>query len=379
MRILLFSNTDWFMYNFNNQLIRSLMDAGHEVLVVVPNGPYIDHLSKIGCRVIIAPLTRKSVNPVIEGFFLHWLFRLFRREKPDIVHNFTLKCVLWGSLVALTVRVPMRINELTGLGFVFTSNSVKAKMIRAVVYILFRITLKGIGNHLLTLNVDDHNRFKSLKWLHPCKVHLVLGAGIDCCRFHPSKTLPTSVFQVLLPARMLWDKGVREFVDAAKVLKARGVEAELLLAGNTDTGNPTAVPEQQLIEWSVSGVVKWLGHIDDMAELYRTVHVVVLPSYREGLPTSLTEAAAFGLPLIATDVPGCKDVVSDGVNGFLIPVMDYEALADAIFKLYVNRDLCHRFGSASRKLAEEKFDEKIIIKQRLRIYTNEDVLSQTRH
>ena len=379
MKTLLFANTDWFMYNFNNQLIRSLMDAGHEVLVVVPDGPYIGHLSKIGCRVIVAPLKRKSINPVVELFFLHWLFRLFRREKPDIVHNFTLKCVLWGSLAALTVRVPMRVNELTGLGFVFTSNSVKAKLIRLVVYLLFRITLKGIGNHLLTLNMDDHNRFKSLKWLHPCKVHLVLGAGIDCCRFHPSKALPTSVFQVLLPARMLWDKGVREFVEAAKVLKARGVRAELLLAGNTDSGNPTAVPEQQLTEWSASRVVSWLGHIDDIAELYRTVQVVVLPSYREGLPTSLTEAAAFGHPLIATDVPGCRDVVSDGVNGFLIPVMDYEALADAIFKLYVNRDLCDRFGSASRKLAEEKFDEKIIIKQRLAIYTNQGALSHPRH
>lgn len=369
------------MYNFNNRLIRSLMDAGHEVLVVVPHGPYIDHLSKIGCRVIVAPLTRKSINPIIEVFFLYWLFRLFRREKPDIVHNFTLKCVLWGSLAALAVRVPTRVNELTGLGFVFTSSSVKAKTIRSMVYVLFRIALKGRDNHLLTLNVDDHNRFKSLKWLHPCKVHLVLGAGINCSRFHPSKskTLSRSVFRVLLPARMLWDKGVWEFVEAAKALKLRGVEAELLLAGNTDSGNPTAIPEQQLIDWSVSGVVKWLGHIDDMAELYRTVHLVVLPSYREGLPTSLTEAAAFGLPLIATDVPGCRDVVSDGVNGLLIPVMDYEALADAISKLYVNRDLCHRFGLASRKLAEEKFDEEIIIKQRLAIYTDQDGLPHTRH
>lgn len=368
MKILLFSNTDWFMYHFNKTLIRSLINRGYEVLVAVPDGRYVNLLNEIGCRVIIAPLSRSSFNPIVETSFLYWFFRLLRRERPDIIHNFTLKCVLWGSLAALAARIPIRINELTGLGYVFTSSNLKAMVLRSVVHFLFRILLKGTRSHLLTLNVDDYNRFKSLKWLRPCKIHLVLGAGVDCCRFHPSETLPTSFFRVLLPARMLWDKGVGEFIEAAKALKKQGFKGEFLLAGNTDSGNPTAVPVQQLIEWSESGVVKWLGHIDNMAELYRTVHVVVLPSYREGLPTSLTEAAAFGLPLVATDVPGCRDVVSDGVNGFLIPVMDCESLAHAISKLYVNRDLCHRFGSESRRLAKEKFDEKIIIKERLAIY-----------
>jgi len=368
MKILLFSNTDWFMFNFNNRLIRSLIDLGHEVLVVVPDGPYVPRLGELGCRVVVAPLARRSINPVVEGLFLLWLIRLLRYEKPNILHNFTLKCVLWGSIAALAAKVSFRVNELTGLGFVFSSNGLKAKSIRSIVHFLFKFALKGNGSHLLTLNVNDYNLFKSLKWLYPCEVHLVLGAGIDCNRFHPSKIIPTSGFRVLLPARMLWDKGVGEFIDAAKDLKARGVEAEFLLAGNADSGNPTAILEQQLVEWSTSGVVRWLGHISDMAELYRTVHLVVLPSYREGLPTSLTEAAAYGLPLIATNVPGCKDVVTDGVNGFLVPVKDSRALATSILKLYENRELCRRFGLVSRKLAEEKFDEQIIIKQRLAIY-----------
>jgi glycosyltransferase involved in cell wall biosynthesis len=374
MKILLFSNTDWFMFNFNNRLIRSLIESGHEVLVAVPDGPYVARLGEIGCRVIVAPLARKSINPVGESLFLLWLVRLLHYEKPNIVHNFTLKCVLWGSLAALATKVPVRVNELTGLGFVFTSKSLKAKFIRSIVHFLFRFALKGNSSHLLTLNVNDYNIFISLKWLYPCTVHLVLGAGVDCNRFHPSKTIPTGGFRVLLPARMLWDKGVGEFIIAARDLKSRGVDAEFLLAGNTDSGNPTAISEQQLAEWSTSGVVKWLGHISDMAELYCTVHVVVLPSYREGLPTSLTEAAAFGLPLIATNVPGCKDVVLDGVNGFLVPVMDSKALATSILKLYENRELCHRFGLVSRKLAEEKFDEQIIIKQRLAIYSDYDSL-----
>jgi glycosyltransferase involved in cell wall biosynthesis len=368
MKVLLFSNTDWFMFNFNNRLIRSLVQLGHKVLVVVPDGPYVSRLGELGCRVIVAPLARRSINPVVEARFLVWLARLLRYENPNIVHNFTLKCVLWGSIAALAAKVSVRVNELTGLGFVFTSNSFKAKALRSIVHVLFRFVLKGNGSHLLTLNVNDYRLFKSLNWLCPCEVHLVLGAGIDCNRFHPSKIVPTSGFRVLLPARMLWDKGVGEFVEAAKNLKARGVEAEFLLAGNADSGNPTAISEQQLVEWSTSGVVRWLGHISDMAELYRTVHLVVLPSYREGLPTSLTEAAAYGLPLIATNVPGCKDVVSDGVNGFLVPAMDSKALANSILKLYENPELCQRFGLVSRRLAENKFDENIIIRQRLAIY-----------
>lgn len=374
MKILLFSNTDWFMFNFNKRLIRSLIDLGYEVLVVVPDGPYVQRLSELECRVIVAPLARRSINPIVEGLFVVWLIRLLLCEKPTIIHNFTLKCVLWGSLAARAAKVPVRVNELTGLGFVFTSNSFKAKVIRSIVHVLFRFTLKGNCCHLLTLNINDYNLFNSIKWLYPCKVHLVLGAGVNCNRFNPSKIIPTSGFRVLLPARMLWDKGVGEFIEAAKSLKALGVEAEFLLAGNADLGNPTAISERQLVEWSTSGVVRWLGHICDMAELYSTVQLVVLPSYREGLPTSLTEAAACGLPLIATNVPGCKDVVSDGVNGFLVPIMDSKALANSILKLYENRELCHRFGLVSRKLAEEKFDEQIIIKQRLAIYSDYDYL-----
>ena len=368
MKILLFSNTDWFMFNFNSRLIRSLIDVGHEVLVVVPDGPYVERLGEIGCRVIVAPLDRKSINPFIELFFIIWLFKILYKECPTIIHNFTLKCVLWGSLAALAAKIPIRVNELTGLGFVFTSKSLKARAIRSIIHVLFRFILKGKGSHLLTLNVNDYHLFQSLKWLYPCKVHLVFGPGVDCNRFHPSKILATSGFRVLLPARMLWDKGVGEFIEAAKDLKARIGEAEFLLAGNADSGNPTAISKLQLEEWNTSGVISWLGHVSDMADLYSTVHVVVLPSYREGLPTSLAEAAACGLPLVATKVPGCQDVVYDGSNGFLVPVMDSKALAVAINTLYENRGLCHRFGLVSRKLAEEKFNEKIIIKQRLAIY-----------
>lgn len=357
------------MFNFNNQLIRTLINDRHDVLVVVPDGPYIASLAELGCKVIIAPLSRKSINPFKEIIFLWWLFSVMRTERPDLIHNFTLKCVLWGSLAALAAKVPVRVNELTGLGFVFTSNSSKAKAIRTVVHILFRVVLKGNSSHLLTLNSNDYNLFLRHKWLHPCKTHLVLGAGVDCSRFHPSKKSHLTGFRVLLPARMLWDKGVGEFVEAAKMLLDLGIEAEFLLAGNADAGNPTAISEETLLGWEASGIVKWLGHVDDMAALYSTVQVVVLPSYREGLPSSLTEAAAFGLPLIATDVPGCRDVVNDGVNGLLVPVRDSNALALSINKLYLNRALCERFGLNSRTFAEDKFNEQVIIKQRLSIYS----------
>lgn len=368
MKILFFANTDWFIYNFNRALALELADKGHEVVMVSPPGLYSDKFSQFGFRWHAAPMSRGTLNPLRELSLLFWLYRIFKTEKPDIVHNFTIKCVLLGSMAAWLASVTSCVNELTGLGYVFTGKGIKIGIIRRMVLFLFRFVLTRKNYSLLLLNKSDFEFFRKLDFVSPKSLHLVLGVGVDCDYYIPVKTRKKENFRVALPARMLWDKGVGEYVSAAEILKTQGKDIEFWLVGGIDTGNPTSIDKDILIGWVKSGLVKWLGHVEDMRDVYRSVSVIVLPSYREGLPTSLTEAAACGLPLIATDVPGCSDVVFDGLNGRLIKVKNSAELASAIEQLSENPILCQRYGEASRQIALASFDKHIIFQQRIHIY-----------
>jgi glycosyltransferase involved in cell wall biosynthesis len=201
------------------------------------------------------------------------------------------------------------------------------------------------------------------------KVRLIPGSGVDCRRFSPaSETGRGGRLRVLLPARLLWDKGVGEFVAAARILHGAGRDIEFVLAGDPDPGNPASVPVSEVNAWVAEGSIQWLGHVDDMPGLMRSVDVVVLPSYREGLPKGLIEAAACALALVTTDVPGCRDVVSHGVNGLLVPVRDVEALAEAIARLQDHPELARILGAAARENALSMFDERLIVARTLDVY-----------
>lgn len=369
MKVLLFANTEWFMYNFNRSLAITLRDQGHEVVLVTPPGPYGEKLRELGFRWIAAPMQRRSLNFFKELALLVWLLRLFIRERVSLVHSFTIKCAIYGSLAARLAGIPARVNAVTGMGYVFTNNDLKARLLRPLVRGLMKLALDGQGARLILLNRDDLAFFKHSRLVAPGLIRMLPGAGIDCRRFIPSE-IPRldEKFRVLLPARMLWDKGVAEYIDAARMLHAEGRDIEFLLAGAPDSGNPAAVPEQKIHSWVKEGVVSWLGHVDDMPSLFRSVDVVVLPSYREGLPTGLTEAAACALPLVATDVPGCRDVVTHEVDGLLVPVKDAHALANALARLQDDPALCKRLGVAARKRALAEFDEVIVNKLTLTIY-----------
>ncbi len=370
MKIIFYSNTDWFMYNFNRSIAIGLREEGHEILMVTPPGSYGEDLVQLGFRWFPAPMQRKSLNPFKEFLLVLWLVRLFKSEKPDIVHNFTLKCVLLGGIAAKLANVSSCVNELTGLGYVFTSPSSKARLLRFVVLCLFRFVLTYKTYSLILLNNADYEFFGRLNLVPQNRIYLVHGAGVDCNYYVPNNSLKEGSFRVALPARMLWDKGVGEFVKAAKILKAQGKDIEFWLVGNSDAGNPTSISEVLLREWSDSGIVKWLGHVGDMREVYHSVDLVTLPSYREGLPTSLTEAAACGLAIVASMVPGCADVVFNGINGCLVPVKNANALAAAISDLSEDPALCERYGMASREIALERFEKNIVFRERLAIYRN---------
>lgn len=377
MRVLLFANTEWYLFNFRRSLAQMLRDQGHEVILCAPPGPYIRKLEELGFRCYAAPMGRRSLNPLRELRLVFWLFGLLQRERIEVVHGFTIKCVVYaslaGRLVSLRGGLPVRINSVTGMGYVFSSEELPARILRPIVKSLFRFSLSGAGAHIILQNRDDLAFFIDTIGLAPERSSLIAGSGVDLQRFQP--LTPTEItarngsrVRVLLAARLLWDKGIAEFIEAARLLRAAGKDFELLLAGTPDPGNPSAVPEANVREWVREGLVDWLGHIEDMPKLFRTIDVVVLPSYREGLPKTLIEAAACGLPLITTDVPGCREVIDDGVEGLLIPVRDGAALAAAITRLCEDAGLRRRQGEAARRRAVAEFDDRSVNERTIEVY-----------
>ena len=369
MKIVLFANTDWYLYNFRRSLALSLHRAGHELLLLSPPGPYGEKLQALGLRWEALPMERRSLNPLRELSLLRHLVRLLRRERPALVHGFTIKCAVYGSLAARLAGVPARVNAVAGMGYVFTSNDAKARALRPVVRGLLRLALDGEGARLILQNADDVALFERAGLVDPARIRLVRGSGVDCSRFvKRSGERSGGPLRVLVAARLLWDKGLEEYVTAARELLAEGRRIEFLLAGTPDPGNPAAVPEDTVRSWVEEGVVNWLGHVDDMPTLLGAVDVVALPSYREGLPKTLIEAAACAQPLITTDVPGCREVVTDGVDGLLVPVRDAKALAQAIRRLDDDPAFARRLGEKAWAKAHTEFDERIVISRTVDVY-----------
>lgn len=369
MKIVLFANTDWYLYNFRRSLALSLHRAGHELLLLSPPGPYGEKLQALGLRWEALPMERRSLNPLRELSLLRHLVRLLRRERPALVHGFTIKCAVYGSLAARLAGVPARINAVAGMGYVFTSNDAKARALQPVVRGLLRLALDGEGARLILQNADDVALFERAGLVDPARIRLVRGSGVDCSRFvKRSGERSGGPLRVLVAARLLWDKGLEEYVTAARELLAEGRRIEFLLAGTPDPGNPAAVPEDTVRSWVEEGVVNWLGHVDDMPTLLGAVDVVALPSYREGLPKTLIEAAACAQPLITTDVPGCREVVTDGVDGLLVPVRDAKALAQAIRRLDDDPAFARRIGEKAWAKAHTEFDERIVISRTVDVY-----------
>lgn len=370
-KIIFFANTDWYLWNFRRSLALAAQAAGYEVLLVSPVGDYGQRFSPLGLKWRRIKMERRSLNVFHEVAVLWRLFRMFRHERPTIVHGFTLKCAIYAGLAGRAAGVPVRVAAVTGLGYVFTSQDLRARLLRPVVKWMLRLSLGGKNAKLILQNSDDQLLFLNAGLVAPNNIRLIQGSGVDCARFTlaPDGARGTAAPPVvLLAARLLWDKGIHEYVDAARALRARGVRARFLLAGTADTGNPAAVPEAAIRQWVRAGLVEWLGHVDDMVALFRSVDIVALPSYREGLPKSLIEAAACELALVTSDAPGCREVVDDGVNGLLVAPRNAHALAAALERLITSRELRLRLGRAARAKALAQFDEKIVIAKTLAVY-----------
>ncbi len=371
MKVVLFANTDWYLYNFRRSLALALQESGYEVLLISPAGRYGEALRAMGLRWEPVPMNRRSLNPLREFALLCWLWRLLRNERPMLVHGFTIKCAVYGALAARFAIVPARVSAVAGTGYVFASDHLRARLLRPFVRGLLRVALSGGRSRLILQNHDDVALFTSEGVMEASRIRLIQGSGVDCLRFalHRTDHDQNRPLRVLLAARLVWPKGIAEFAEAARRLRAEGRRLEFLLAGEPDPGNPAAVPEGVVHAWQAEGVLRWLGHVDDMPDLLTRADLVVLPSYGgEGIPRSLIEAAACGLPLIATDVAGCREVVTDGVEGLLVPPRNSSALADAIRRIDDDRSLARRLGAAAREKAVREFDERIVIDQTLHVY-----------
>lgn len=370
MRIVFFANTDWYLYNFRLSTATHLQANGAEVVMVSPPGDFGARFAEHGIRWEVLQMDRASLNPLREAVTVHHLTRLLRRERPQLIHNFTVKCAVYGALAARLAGVPAVVNAVAGMGYVYASNGLKARVLRPVVNALMRSTLGHGDSRLILQNPDDAAALTESGLVPPDRIRIIRSSGVNVDRFRPVAHDDTAPLRVLLAARLLREKGVGEFVEAARMLRQRGRNVQFLLAGTPDSGNPSSFAHHEVDGWHREGLIDWLGHVDDMPALMRTVHVMALPSYyREGVPRSLIEGAASGLCLITTDLPGCREVVTGhGVDGLQVPPRDAPSLAALLMQLDDDRPLVKRLGAKARERAERHFDERLVIDRTLEVY-----------
>jgi len=363
-KILISLNTAWNLLNFRAGLIGGLISSGYDVVAVAPKDEYVAKLELLGCRFIDLEMDNQGTHPIRDLFLLWRFFRLLKTEKPDLCLFYTVKPNVYGSLASRLCGIPF-INNVSGLGAVF----IQGGWLRRFVSALYRLAFRN-SNRVFFQNRDDLGLFLENKLVNVELTDVLPGSGINLHCFTPTddsdrKSLNTP-FRFLLIARMLKDKGVVEFVNAAQLLKESGVKAEFCLLGFLDVQNPAAISSEQMKEWTDQGFVKYLGVSDDVREYIASADCIVLPSYREGTPRTLLEAAAMGKPIITTNVVGCKEVVEHGVNGFLCEVKNAQDLALKMKEmLLLSQNQRRLMGENGRLKMEKEFDENIVIQKYL--------------
>ena len=364
-KLIICINTAWNLFNFRAGLIRALVEQGYEVVAVAPFDEYAKRLAALGCRFVALPMDNQGTNPWRDAVLLWRFWRLLRRERPAAFLGYTIKPNIYGSMAAHALGIPV-INNIAGLGAVFIRDGWLVRVVRG----LYRAALKR-SSKVFFQNEDDRRLFVDGGVVNPVLTGLLPGSGVDLTRFSPlgdGVRSPQRVFRFLLIARMLRDKGVVEYVEAARLIRQDRVDVEFCLLGFLDVQNPAAISRVEMDAWVAAGDVRYLGVSDDVRIEIAAADCIVLPSYREGTPRSLLEAAAMGKPIITTDAVGCREAVDDGVNGFLCRVRDAEDLARYMKKML---DLVPAqraiMGGAGRRKMELQFDERIVIERYLEV------------
>ena len=360
-------NAPEFFVSHRLPLAVAAQESGYEVHVASADGEEVGAIKAHGFHHHVVGFARSGQNPLVELKTLASLVRLFRQVRPELVHLITIKPVLYGGLAARMAGVQGVVSAVSGLGTVFLSESRTAKLRRWMISKLYKVAFKQKRLAVIFQNPNDRETLLALGALDIRDTRMIRGSGVALDDY-PYVPEPEGKPVVVMAARLLRDKGVFEFVNAARLLRERSVEATLRLIGSADPGNLTSVTQEELQQWESEGVVELLGFRSDIAQQYAAANVVCLPSYREGLPKSLVEAAACGRAVVTTDVPGCRDAIIPDKTGLLVQVRDPVSLADAIQKLVENPELRNCMGSGGRALAQEEFAIEKIVDQHLKIY-----------
>ena len=362
MKVVIALNTAWNAVNFREGLLRALVTDGYDVVVVAPHDGYASRIADFGCRYVPLPMDNKGSNPLRDVLLLCQFYRLLRNEQPDLFLGYTVKPNVYGSLAAHVMGVPV-INNIAGLGAVF----IKQNWLTLVVRLCYRLALHR-SRKVFFQNRDDCKLFIDGGLVRSDVTAVLPGSGIDLKKFYLSPLVAQPhKFRFLLIARMLWDKGVGEFVEAAKIVQQRWPDFECCLLGFLDVQNPAAISRAQMNDWVAQGAVLYLGESDDVRSEIQKADCIVLPSfYREGVPHSLLEAASVGRPIITTDTAGCRNVVDEGKNGFLCKARDPKDLAEKMEQmLLLSEEKRVAMSLYGRKKMEREFDEKIVLGQYL--------------
>lgn len=343
------------------------LKAGYEVHVATPPGERLSEVKSYGFVHHSLPLSRSGCNPMREIYTVTLFYRLFQNVRPDLVYLMTIKPILYGGIAARLAGINAVVASVFGLGFIFTDKALGTSFLRVLVSILYRAALKHRNLRVIFQNPSDRDLLVNLRAVAKEKTVMIQGSGVDLNAFQVQPE-PDGPIVVLMAARLLGDKGVREFIEAVHLLKTQGVIAQFLLAGEPDAGNPSSISSTTLNAWKAQRHVRFLGYCADMKALLAASHIVVLPSYREGLPRVLEEAAACGRAIVTTNVPGCRDAIEPGVTGLLVPVRDPISLAQAIRRLIEDHDLRQQMGRSGRLLAERCYAMEIIVTAHLAVY-----------
>jgi glycosyltransferase involved in cell wall biosynthesis len=366
-KLLFVVNVDFFFISHRLPIAMRALQQGYEVHIATGLTNGLEELQSRGLIVHPLSLDRRSMGIFSNVLTFFQILRVFLKLRPDVVHLVSIKPVLLGGIAARLAAIPCVVAAISGLGFVFISHGFKATVRRTFIGWFYRLALSHKNLKAIFQNEDDLAILSDISNLPNEKANLIRGSGVDLTLYSPSP-LREGVPNVVLAARLYAEKGVREFVEAARTLKSVGSNANFVIVGEPDQDNPAAISTNELNQWTSEGVIEWWGHRNDIPEVFANSFIVVLPSYREGFSKVLTEAAACGRAVITSDVPGCRDAIEPGVTGLLVPMRDIKALAAAIRFLLDNPSLCEEMGRAGRKLAECSFDIQKVVSQHMLIY-----------
>lgn len=368
-RLLIVVNDANFFLSHRLPIALAAKEAGFDVHIATTPISVAKKITDHGLTFHNVPFSRSGMRPLHELRTMLSLYGLYKRVKPRIVHHVTIKPVLYGGIIARILKVPAMVSAISGLGYIFVSESLQTKIIRFFITAIYKIALNHKNTSIIVQNPDDASWLRKAGIANANVIKIIAGSGVDLDIFSP-KDEKSGLPVVLFASRLLWDKGAAEFVGAAKILTTEGLQARFVLAGDADPANPSSIPLQTLEKWRSEKIVELWGSSDDMPGVFAKSHIFCLPSYREGLSKVLIEAAACGKPIITTNVPGCRDVVEDGLNGLLVPAKDPKAIATAIKKLINNPTMRRQMGVEGRKKATQEFGVKLVVKETMHIYSD---------